>query len=255
MVVLLALVGAGLSSCQKELRFDEEPAKPDHNLIIHFKPVVDTLALGLDTGHYKNIFDEPYTVSQFKFYISNIELINTDSAKTVSVDKNGYYLIDARDSVSQKLQLKLYPYKYNRISFTIGVDSVRNVSGAQTGALDPAKGMFWTWTTGYIFAKLEGNSSASSQPNGKFEYHIGGFTTPNSAIRKVTLLFPYTQALDMAPGKTSTMNITANVNAWFNNPHDLQISVNPVAMSPGELAKDVSENYSKMFTVTEVVNE
>jgi hypothetical protein len=34
------------------------------------------------------------------------------------------------------------------IKFLLGVDSLKNVSGIQTGALDPAKGMFWTWNTG-----------------------------------------------------------------------------------------------------------
>ena len=37
----------------------------------------------------------------------------------------------------------------------LGVDSLRNVTGVQTGALDPAMDMYWTWNTGYVMAKLE----------------------------------------------------------------------------------------------------
>ena len=47
---------------------------------------------------------------------------------------------------------------YNSLSFLLGVDSMHNVSGAQTGALDPANDMFWTWNSGYVMAKMEGAS-------------------------------------------------------------------------------------------------
>ncbi|WP_316930094.1 MbnP family protein, partial [Hymenobacter sp. IS2118] len=47
---------------------------------------------------------------------------------------------------SQLLALKDIPVgDYQSVSFTVGVDSARNVAGAQTGALDPNNGMFWTW--------------------------------------------------------------------------------------------------------------
>ena len=135
----------------------------------------------------------------------------------------------------------------------VGVDSARNVSGAQTGALDPAKGMFWTWNTGYIMAKLEGNSPAS--PTGIFEYHIGGFKQNESVIKKPVLLFPFGQILDLKPGKSSEMTVTANVNSWFYNPHDIKLNVNPVCTTPGILAQQIAENYSKMFIVDTVINQ
>ena len=140
-------------------------------------------------------------------------------------------------------------------AFTIGVDSARNVSGAQTGALDPALGMFWTWNTGYVMAKLEGTSPASAQPGNRFEYHIGGFKEPDNVIKQVTLLFPFAQNVDLQPGKTTELTIAADVYDWFYNPHDIRFNVVPFIHSPGPLAKQVSENYSKMFTVVDIVNE
>jgi hypothetical protein len=50
------------------------------------------------------------------------------------------------------------------IRFLLGVDSARNVSGIQTGALDPARGMFWTWNSGYVMAKIEGSSPSAHVP-------------------------------------------------------------------------------------------
>jgi hypothetical protein len=242
-----------LSSCQKELHFDSEE-EPDHNLVIRFKAVVDTNDLEFGKT-YTNRFKEPYSVSAFKFYLHDLEMINTDSAKSFEIAKNKYFLVDFSDSGSTVIKLGIRPYVYNRFAFVMGVDSARNVSGAQTGALDPTKGMFWTWNTGYIMAKLEGNSPKAATPNNAFEYHIGGFKEAESVVKRLTLLFPYTSNIDLKPGKTTEITITANVNSWFYNPHDIQISVNPTCMTPGTLAMQIAENYRKMFTVIDIVNE
>jgi len=254
-VILGILLLSGFMACQKELHFDAGPEQ-DHNLLLKFRAVVDydsnTLVFG---NQYKNFFDEPYTVKNFKFYIHGIQMINTDSGKVFDLSSDKYFLVDFADSASTILPAVILPYKYNRIAFTIGVDSAQNVSGAQTGALDPANGMFWTWNSGYIMAKLEGNSPVSNVANQLFEYHIGGFRTGENVIKKVTLLFPFAEDIDLKAGKTTEMTITANVNAWFYNPHDIKISDNPSCTTPGDLAIQIAENYSKMFTVVNVTNQ
>ncbi|WP_205509403.1 MbnP family protein [Longitalea arenae] len=248
------LLGTTVLSCQKELHFDAEPKK-EHNLILKFKPVVQYDSVPLELGKtYTNYFKEPYTPTAFKFYIHNFEMINTDSGRTFKLANDKYYLVDFADSASTEIKISIFPYVYNRISFTIGVDSADNVSGAQADALDPAHGMFWTWNTGYIMAKLEGTSPRSPQA-GKFEYHIGGFTAAESVIKKVELLFPYAQNLDLKPGQESLMYITCDANDWFYNPWDIKISQTPVVTTPGQLAMQVAENYKKMFTVDSVFNQ
>lgn len=249
-VLLIALLA---SACQKSLRTSNDPVA-NHNLTIRFKAMAgaDQLAFG---SNYFNSWGEQFSVSAFKFYISHIQLITSDSGTVYDVNKNEYFLVNFADSNAAVVQLKAVPNKYIRISFLLGVDSIRNVSGAQTGALDPANGMFWTWNSGYIMAKLEGNSPASSQVNNKFEYHIGGFSGPDNVLKQVHLLFPGSQDVVLQPGKSSELTITADVNSWFFNPNDIKISVNPVCMTPGTLARRVSENYISMFTITNVVSE
>lgn len=247
------LLGTTVISCQKELHFDAEPQK-EHNLILKFKPVHQYDSVPLVLGQtYTNNFKEEFTPTAFKFYIHHFEMINTDSGKIFTLTNDKYYLVDFADSASTEIKIAIQPYVYNRIQFTIGVDSADNVSGAQLDALDPANGMFWSWNTGYIMAKLEGTSPKSPQA-GKFEYHIGGFTGAESVIKKIPLLFPYGQNLDLKPGGESTMYITCDANDWFSNPWDIQISQTPVVATPGLLATQVAENYSKMFTVDSVFN-
>lgn len=255
-LILFLFSIAVVVSCQKEIKF-APTEQADHNVVLRFKPVVqyDSVEMKFDTVTYKNFFKEPFTVSAFKFYIHGIELINTDSNKVYPVGFKKYFLIDFADTNSLKLQLAVLPYKYNRIAFMLGVDSADNVSGAQTGALDPAKGMFWEWKTGYIMAKLEGKSPVSSGPANVFQYHIGGFTQAENVIKRITLLFPFGESVAMQPGSTTEINITADAYDWFNSPHDIRITTHSGIMSTGTLAQQVAENYSKMFTVVEINND
>ncbi|MDF2187277.1 MbnP family protein [Paraflavitalea sp. CAU 1676] len=243
-----------LASCQKELKMD---ATAIHNIELRFKPVVlfDTVEMKFDTVTYKNAFNESFKVSAFKFYVHAFELFNTDSNRISRAGDQDYYLVDFADSNSTVIKLNVVPYKYNVLAFTMGVDSVLNVSGAQTGVLDPAKGMFWEWNTGYIMSKLEGTSPVSTAPANSFKYHIGGFRQAESVIKKITLLFPYPEVIDMKPGKKTVIDITADVYDWFNNPHDIRIGTNAGVMSPGTLAQQIAENYSKMFAVVKVKND
>ena len=251
--IALLLITA-VFSCQKELHFDKVPEK-DHNLILKFRPIAtyDTATLVLGKT-YTNPFKEQYTPTGFKFYIHNFKMLNTDSGKTFTLSNDKYYLVDFSDSTTTEIKITIAPYVYNRISFTIGVDSARNVSGAQTDALDPANGMFWTWNTGYIMAKLEGTSAKSPQA-GKFEFHIGGFSGAENVNKTVERLFPYPVNLDMKAGKESIIYVTCDANAWFINPWDIKIADNPVISTPGQLATQVAENYSKLFTIDSVYNE
>lgn len=243
-----------ISGCSKEYSLAGDPRiSRDYNLRLDFRPVVDTVPLKIDST-YRNFWKESYKISAFKFYISKVELINTDSNTTYSINNDQYFLVDASDSTTWQVKLKAVPFRYNRISFLVGVDSIRNVSGAQTGALDPAKGMFWTWNSGYIMAKLEGTSPASKVANNKFEYHIGGFSGPTNVLRRPTLLFPFGDFSEILPTSTSVITIRANANAWFYNPHDLKIADKPAVNMPGLDAANISENYSKMFTVIDVTN-
>jgi hypothetical protein len=52
----------------------------------------------------------------------------------------------------------------------------------------------------------------------------------------------------------SEIIIEANLNEWWQNPNDIKIIDNPICTTPGVLAKKVADNYSKMFTVKDVIN-
>jgi hypothetical protein len=57
------------------------------------------------------------------------------------------------------------------------------------GDLDPIKGMYWAWQSGYINMKIEGKSSSCRTRKNEFQFHIGGYLSPYYAMRKVALTY------------------------------------------------------------------
>ena len=108
----------------------------------------------------KNYVEDSGTILQFstlKFYISEVQFLNHE--KVVWKEKNSYHLVDATLEASLKLALDCpADLLFNKVQFQLGIDSVTNVSGVMGGDLDPSKGMYWAWQSGYINFKLEGNS-------------------------------------------------------------------------------------------------
>lgn len=239
--VFLILFTITLFSCTKEESLESN--RMPINLTIRpiaFNGPIDT------SVYYQNALREPFKISTFKFYISEIELVGSSGKSTQ--EKNGFYLIDLMDSSSQTFTIQMERGNYDSIRFMIGVDSTHNVSGAQTGALDPLHGMFWTWNTGYIFAKLEGRSPLSTAPNQKITYHIGGFKTGENAIRKVSL----PGVIDVET--TASIVLTADIAYWFDGKKSVSIASNPSIMTPGPLAFTFADNYAQMFSVNKIIS-
>lgn len=218
---------------------------------IIFKNLVKNAPLVLYDSAYTNPWGELYTVSKLKYYISNTIIF---SGSKMVHEKNGYHLLNQSMPSSLEFSFALPENNYDSISFLPGVDSIRNVSGAQTGVLDPLNDMFWTWNSGYIMQKLEAVSPQSNIVNHKVEYHIGGFSGENSVLKFITLAFPPGKLLKIKKGKTSTLVINADLNKIWQGDIDLKISETPACSSPGVLAKKIAGNFAQMFSVADIIN-
>lgn len=201
-------------------------------------------ALLLDTAIYKNSLDQTYSVSRFRYYISDIQLISADGTPQAV---SGYYLIDEEVAASKIITVAATEtVSFNSIKFMLGVDSLHNCSGIQSGALDPAKGMFWAWNTGYIFLKLEGKSPSSQLAGNLIEYHVGGYRESHNAIRNIHLNLP--QTITLKPGKTQRIKIIADVNAVLSEPVAINFKEIP-SVTDFKNAVMMADNYRDMFSI------
>ena len=215
-------------------------------VLLTFENTIKHEPIALNDSTYTNPFGESYTISKLRYYVSNIVI---GGNQYMTAEKNSYHLIDEAQPGSKRFLIPVKPGKYESLTFLIGIDSLHNVSGAQTGAMDPLNDMFWTWHTGYVMAKMEGHSKSSLLANNVFEYHIGGFEGGNSVLKKLTLKFPMNESYNVAAGKTLEIIVEADINEWWHGKQNIRIAVTPTVTSPGLLAKNISDNYAKMFVV------
>jgi hypothetical protein len=220
-----------------------QPAKTIVN--ISFVNKAGDRLLQLDTT-YTNPFGEEFTVKKLKYYISNISFINSKDEEKKLIPS--YYLIDESNAETKSFTVNVAKDNYKKICFFIGVDSIKNVSGTQTDALDPMNGMFWTWNSGYINAKLEATSPVAKTPTRLVEYHIGGFRINQNTVRKITLPLS-SAAFNFSEKNNFHIIVEADINKWFKGVHDLKISANAVCTTPGNLAVQFADNYAEMFKI------
>jgi hypothetical protein len=246
-----------LTHCKKDKTTTPEPAPMDvvpgsGSLNFYIKGMVGSTPLVFSTQTYTNQAGNTYKINMAKYYISNIKLTKTDnSVYTVS---NSYYLIDLTDSLKSMAKLSSIPFgNYKSIEFMIGVDSLRNVSGAQTGGLDPSLGMFWTWSTGYIMAKIEGTSPQSPDLGNAIEFHIGGFSGVNNVLRTTTVSFGLDTA-KVSATVTPLVYMSSNLAEWFASPNMIDFSSINIVTIPGARASSIATNYMDMFSVSRIQN-
>lgn len=247
---IICLLAFTASSCKYD---NPETLRPDYPVKISITHKVNSTPF-ISHSAYVNSFGENYVLDKFNYYISNIELLQ-NGLSIGATEKDSYHLVEAGNPAAESFTAKIPATNLNGISFLLGVDSLRNVSGAQTGALDPLNGMFWTWNSGYIMAKMEGTTPFSTNPGNKFEWHIGGFKLPYNNTRKVTLLFPAGKIITISENGQAEIKINCDISKWFNGQHDFRIALNPFSIHTViPVTAQVADNYATMFTITDVIN-
>ena len=196
---------------------------------------------------YSNYFGEQYRISKLKYYISNIIL--TSGGKPIHLD--GYYLINAA-SDENSFVISLQPGNYSNLQFLLGVDSIRNCSGAQTDALDPMNDMFWTWNSGYVMFKLEGRSTASSADLNRIEHHVGGYKGTNNVATKINLDLTTSNFPEIKAGSNTELVIETNIDNYWHGNTDIKISELPVCVITGEPAKKIAANFKNLFSIKSI---
>jgi hypothetical protein len=192
-------------------------------------------------------FDQEYisgkkdtlTLDVVKFYVSALEINYKDNS--VVSKKNSYHLIDVSHPESLLINLdRIQSQEIKSVKFNLGIDSLTSVSGALNKDLDAANGMNWAWQSGYINMKIEGERSSFKTRKNKFQFHIGGYTNPNYAMRSIEILVPNT------PHPNKTLQLNVDLAKLF---AELQLKEINSIMIPGKEAMKIADIATKMFTL------
>lgn len=253
-----------ISSCKTETLPKPEEAKG--SLRVEIDHVFAGEVLRLRTKEYTNHAGETLQIEQLQYFLSSFKWHKADGSEYVVPQEDCYFLINEQLPESKMLSMEVPEGAYTRLSFIVGVDSLRSTMDIdrRTGVLDPAagmdEGMYWGWNSGYIFFKLEG-LSPSVPPDGsgqrRFRYHIGGFggydmPTINN-IREVSIALSEGAAKVQKEGQ-SKVHLYADIARVFEGPKHVTLAEYPAVMFSTQ-SLNVSENYAQMFSHNHTENE
>jgi hypothetical protein len=185
---------------------------------------------------YVSKTNDSIRLSKLKFYVTDFKVKATNEKEYPLIDSNHLIDIFNKETLTIIRSDSIY-YKATELSFKIGVKESLNISGANSGDLDPSKGMFWSWQSGYINFKVEGVSPSCKTRKNKFQFHIGGYQKPYATVR--TLTFPL---------KKEELKINFNVATLFK---DIQLNAQNQIMIPGEDANTIANKIPTLFSLDE----
>lgn len=218
---------------------------------------------------YTNAMGQKFNITLLRYYISDIELDGPngehfhDHMEASASGSKGYYLIDEGIASSQHINLEEIPAgQYNKITFTVGVDSSGVVDGAAGGALDPATcKMFWNWNSGYVAVKFEGQSDASNGGVGGAEtiagdnahgmaYHIGGWKNIAGTAfvyNNKRLSFTFDTIVKIDGKQSPELHMVFDVLKLFSGHKDIDFTGNHNVHKPSD-GVDVANNMEHAFS-------
>lgn len=206
----------------------------------------DSLSFELNTDLVNPVTGDTLNFTNFRYYLSNIRLKNADGSWWVQPDS--YFLLDLTNNTNPSVQLSGVPNgEYTEVSYVLGVDSLKNVSGAQSGDLSPALGMFWTWSSGYIMLKAEGLSPNST--SGSFAYHLGGFSGSYNVVSTKTQSFGGNSLSVSGNGQCKVVVTAKPEKLWETYG---SVSGGSVVHTPGTDAKKLTKGFYGSFAFKEI---
>lgn len=124
---------------------------------------------------FRNALGYSTQIEALKCYLGDIKLIRTDG---IIVPVQDVALVDFTKLDNPVLETKIPIGNYKGILFGVGVPARYNNAGVVQNPTDhpldhplyPDEGMFWTWSSGYQFLKVEGKADTSASQSGVLNY-------------------------------------------------------------------------------------
>ncbi|ANW95930.1 hypothetical protein AXE80_06390 [Wenyingzhuangia fucanilytica] len=169
-LALLALTTITLISCSKK----EDIENPTFSIKLdHTANIGDVLYDGAGNG---------YILNKLKYFVTDIELHKSNGEKVVIDNEVGATIIDLENAVEGGAIVYndivgVEKGAYTSVSFKIGVsDEIFNQGEEAQGRIlelanENGGDMIWSWTTGYIFAKIEGELTGTTGSNSEDDGH------------------------------------------------------------------------------------
>ncbi|WP_156026801.1 MbnP family protein [Sporocytophaga myxococcoides] len=246
---ILSLLFIMLTSC-KNTEDTPQPATQTQNLSLKMSTVIGNKPIDF-TSVFTTEAGARYTLSSFRYYVSNIRLVKQDGSEYPITGK--YLLVNPATEDYDLGQVPVGDYK--GLKFAVGIDSVTNhadptVYPTNNPLAIQSPGMHWSWSSGYIFLMMEGscdttNTNTDVQTFGQFShplfYHIG----MDMLYREVNL---DNVSFAVNANDKKTLHVQTYLNNFFTG-IDIKTENASHTMGSVPLATKLANNIQTMFSV------
>ena len=189
-----------------------------YSLRVNFTHTVDGNPLVLNQMTYKNEAEEDYSVQTLRYLISDI-MLHSDNETHAMLDE--VHFVTISDTSTLKLIIEdLENINYSAISFTMGLDSLKNITN---NYLNESFFPSFTWPLsmggGYHYMQLEGDYIDNLQG---YATHTGGTNGKDFSFSKN---FPFTMNINSI---NTTIEINMEINNWYSNPNTINFTTDGI---------------------------
>ncbi|MDC0204903.1 hypothetical protein OAJ65_03840 [Flavobacteriales bacterium] len=211
-----------------------------YNLIITFTHTVDGNPLEINQMIYTNTASQNYSVQTLRYLISDITL-HSENGTSILLDE--VHFITISDPATFNLDIQdLNSVNYTAISFTMGLDSLKNITD---NYLNESFFPSFTWPNfmggGYHYMQLEGDYTTTFQG---YATHTGGTDGLDFSFNKN---FPI--ALNIADDNT-TITINMEINNWYSNPNTITLTTDGIMDNANKQALLQANGIADVFSVS-----
>jgi hypothetical protein len=208
----------------------------NHTVTIRFTPKYNYKPVVFENEYYQLSTGDSIVCDVLRYYITGIKLLSNGGNEFAEQDS--YHLVDHSNEATTTITLNVPDnILWTQIQFNLGIDSATNTAGALTGDLDPIKGMYWAWQSGYINFKLEGRSSACPTRKNEFSFHLGGYLPPGYAI----------QQINRSLTRMNEIDITFHLDKFLQG---IDLEKQNSIMIPGREAVELAKKAAEAFMIT-----
>ncbi len=215
-----------------------------YNLSLNFTHTVDGNALETDQMIYSNAATQNYSVQTLRYLLSDITLHSANGTSTL-LDEVHFITISDPSTFNLDIQ-DLNSANYTAISFTMGLDSLKNITD---NYLNESFFPSFSWPDfmggGYHYMQLEGDYTTAFQG---YATHTGGTDGIDFSFTKN---FPV--SLNIANANT-TVTINMEINNWYSNPNIINLTTDGIMDNANKQALLQANGIADVFSVFYPIN-
>jgi hypothetical protein len=210
-----------------------------YNLLLSFTHTVDGDNLQVNEMIYTNTAGQNYSIQTLRYLISDITLHSANGTSTL-LDEVHFITIADPSTLNLDIQ-GLNSANYTAISFTMGLDSLKNITNLY---LNESFFPSFTWPEfmggGYHYMQLEGDYTNTLQG---YATHTGG---TNGLDFSFTKNFPITINIENV---NTTVIINMEINNWYSNPNTINLTTDGIMDNTNKQALLQANGIADVFSV------